>query len=114
MLFLPSEDNGRGGVVTDEDKPATKYKKKCPLKLEFGLDCQGKSFSFRSSFLNLGSMEIMIIVASSLGIIGFIICLIMVCIQLNSIQIEKGFLHTIRVALKGKLCEYKFIILLKS
>ena len=31
--------------------------------------------------LNLGSMEIMIILVSSLGLIGFIICLIMVCIQ---------------------------------
>lgn len=49
------EDDGNGGVVTDEENPVKK-----------------------SSFLNLGSMELMIIIASSLGLLGFIICFIMV------------------------------------
>merc|ERR1719402_548582 len=40
------EDNGSGGVVADEEKHAKK-----------------------SSFLNLGSMEIMIILVSSLGLV---------------------------------------------
>ena len=46
-----------------------------------------KLFSPRTSFLSLGYMEILIILVSSLGIIGFIICLIMVSIQFNSLAV---------------------------
>ena len=42
-----------------------------------------KLFIPRTSFLSLGYMEILIILVSSLGIIGFIICLIMVSISFN-------------------------------
>jgi len=60
------EDDGNGGVVTDEENPVKK-----------------------SSFLNLGSMELMIIIASSLGLVGFIICFIMV-VRMRKMGRAKG------------------------